>query len=374
MRLALSFFYIAVFGAIGISLPFWPLWLSFKGLTPAETGMVMACLIAAKVLANPITGHIADNGMEKKRLMLILSLGSVLAYAFFLKVEGFYNLLLLNFCAGAIMSGIIPLGEGLVLKQTHLYRFDYGRIRLWGSISFIVVSTSVGWLLNQQSPALIPQLMLGMVFLVFVACLFLPKEKRSLIESPISLKELIKSPYFQKLVGFSACNQIAHSAYYGFATLYWVSQNHSKTTIGLLWAEGVVAEVVFFWFAASLQSRLSAPGFMAIAALGGIIRWFILGYSAEIGWLITAQLLHALTFGAAHLGVMHYLREKIPEGLASRAQGVHSSLSMGIAPALGVFLAGNLYQHLVNQAFWAMSLFSALAFFMALLLLKQERS
>ena len=142
-------------------------------------------------------------------------------------------------------------------------------------------------------------------------------------------------------------------------------------TIGLLWAEGVIAEVALFAFSGRVVARMGPARLLLIAALAGVVRWLALAGTVSVPALAAAQLLHAATFGCGHLGAMHFLLRAVPAALAVRAQGALAAVAVGVAPAVMSPLAGRLYASLDGGAFAAMALVSVLGSGLALWLLRR---
>src|SRR3546814_8893414 len=84
--------------------------------------------------------------------------------------------------------------------------------------------------------------------------------------------------------------------------------------IGLLWAEGVIAEVLLFACGAKVVQRLGPARMLLLGALAGVVRWTLLAASTDLAVLFAAQALHAFTFGAAHLGAIAFIARAAPAG------------------------------------------------------------
>jgi len=164
---------------------------------------------------------------------------------------------------------------------------------------------------------------------------------------------------FWLFVVSAAALQASHQLYYGFGTLYWRDLGFSDMVIGVLWAEGVVAEIVLFWYSAPLVARFGPLGLMALGGAAGILRWSLMGVSTGLGAAAALQLLHALTFGASHLGAMHFMARRVPPGAAASAQSLYSALSAGFGSGLVMLAAGALYAAYGGQAYPCMALLSA---------------
>lgn len=358
----LAAYYSALFTAVGIHLPFWPLWLKDHGLTPAQIGLILAATYLVKSVVNPLVGHMVDKRGERRRPMLWLAAGATLAWTGFAVVDGFWPILLLTVVALGLWGGIMPVGEALSMMTTQRFGIDYGRVRLWGSVAFILTATLCGRLLVGHSPDLLVWLIAAALAVTAAACAALPDTRVPLAERGETppLRPLVTSTAFLLLLAAGSLNSAAHTVYYAFSTIHWKAAGISDDTIGLLWSEGVVAEILLFAASGWWVRRFGPAGLLLLAGLAGGLRWTVLGLTTELPLLAAAQILHAATFGCAHLGAMHFIQRAVPAGLAARAQGIYAAVAMGVAPGLMSPLTGRLYEALSGHAFLVMALLSAL--------------
>src|SRR5205807_5495543 len=164
---------------------------------------------------------------------------------------------------------------------------------------------------------------------------------------------------FWLFVVSAAALQASHQLYYGFGTLYWRGLGFSDPVIGVLWAEGVVAEIVLFWYSAPFVARFGPLGLMALGGIAGIVRWSLLGVTPGLAAAAVLQVLHALTFGASHLGAMHFMARTVPPGAAASAQSLYAALSAGLGSGLVMLAAGALYAAYGGHAYMFMAVLSA---------------
>jgi PPP family 3-phenylpropionic acid transporter len=366
----LSAFYFAIFLAVGVHLPFWPLWLVDKGLSPAEIGLVAAATYLTKILVNPIVGHVVDRRGDRRRPMVVLAFGATLAWLGFTLVDGFWGILAVTSVSIGLWSGIMPVGEILALTTSAERRLDYGRLRLWGSLSFILAAILVGRLLTHAAPEILLWLVAGALALTGLTCLTLPDSpvRPHAEHKPPPLLPLVSKGVFLLFLAATSLNQASHTVYYAFSTIHWKAAGISDSTIGLLWAEGVIAEIVLFAFSGRVMRHIGPAGLVLIATGAAILRWLVLGATTEVPLLALAQLLHCATFGCAHLGAMHMIQRAVPAGLAARAQGLYSAVAMGVAPGLMSPLTGQLYESLGAASFLVMAAISLSSAAMAWLL------
>ena len=149
--------------------------------------------------------------------------------------------------------------------------------------------------------------------------------------------------------------QASHVVYYGFATLHWRAAGHGEAVIGWLWAEGVVAEIILFAWAAAVLRRLPPLRLLALAGGLTVLRWAATALSTDLAVLVPAQALHAASFGAVHLATVHYLRDRTPLELQASAQGFYAAIGGALLSGLLTPVGGWLYGRVGGGAFWAMA-------------------
>jgi PPP family 3-phenylpropionic acid transporter len=196
--------------------------------------------------------------------------------------------------------------------------------------------------------------------LVLLACFCIPPIRG--VQGPegrMGIGAITGDLRFWLLIGAAAALQASHQVYYGFGTLYWRSLGFSDTAIGCLWAEGVLAEIVLFWQGRRLVAFLGPLGLMAAGGAAGVVRWSLAGPLTWLPFATVLQLLHALTFGASHLGAVHFLSRTVPPSAAASAQSLYAALSSGLGGGVVMVIAGSLYSAYGGGAYYFMAALSA---------------
>lgn len=363
-RASLSFiaFYLGLFLALGLYMPFWPVFLEHRGLSGSEIGLLLALGTWAKVVGNPVIGGWADRSHRPRRVLTALAAVALLASLLFHVVEGFWGLLAVNLIVFPAFQAMIPLGDSRVLAAGPKLGLDYGRVRLWGSFAFMVATLGLGEALDMFSPEIVVWSLCGALALLFATTFALPGGPTpSTPRGGGRFKALLKQRRFVLFLAVGALLQSSHAVYYGFSAIYWKAEGLTPLTIGLLWAEGVIAEILLFWWGARALRGAGPTGLLLIAAAGGMVRWAVLGASADLPVLILVQGLHAASFGAAHLGAMHFITREAPADAQGSAQGLYTAATGGVGMGLIMLAAGPLYEAWGGHAFHAMMGLSALA-------------
>jgi MFS transporter, PPP family, 3-phenylpropionic acid transporter len=373
MAVRLSLFYAAYFLFGGIQLPYWPLWLQERGLGPAEIGLVLALSNGVKVVAGPTGGWLADRWAQRRTPLILLCGLTLVGLALFVPAQGLLTIALITAFIAVTQSPIVPLGENLVLMTIRQHGLDYGRIRLWGSITFIGGAVTTGQLLTGRSPELVLWLMLAAFGLAFAATVNLPDTRPATVHGAarVSPAWLFRRPAFLLLLLTGSLTAASHAVLHGFSTLHWRANGIDSGTIGILWMLGVIAEIVLFAAGGRFANRLGVGGLFALAGLAGVVRWTVSGLTVSPWLLAPAQCLHAFTFGAAHLGAMQFIGRAIPPQVSATAQTMYSAIAIGGSHGLAIWASGGLYGALGGGAFFVMAAMSLGAMLAALLLARR---
>lgn len=363
----LACFYAAVFGVVGVHLPYWPVWLQAeRGLAPEAVGVLLAAMYWPRVVTSIGIARFADRQGERRRPMVALAALALVAVALFWLAEGFWPLLLLSLIAGATFAGLLPLGEAVALREAAAAGLDYGRLRLFGSLAFILTASGGGLLIERGGPWLILPLLVALQVLTLLACLALPERRLPEPKTADRGMPALARPGILVVALAAGLIGASHAVYYGFSTIHWRAAGISESTIGWLWAEGVVAEVLLFAVAGPLFLRLPARRLLALGGALASLRWAGTAWTVDLPVLVVLQALHAASFGLAHLAIMHHLRSALPAAALATGQGLLASLS-ALLFGLVTPLAGWLYGAHGSAAFLVMGMLALLGSGLALL-------
>ena len=361
----LALFYAAFFVASGLMLPFFPLWLAAKGLDAAAIGIVLAAAQFLRLGAIPAGTRLADRRGTLKGPLVAAALASVAGIALVACADGFAAILAVYVLATLVAAPILPLGDAYALKGLALRGLSYGPVRLWGSVAFMAANLGGGLMLAWLAPVnLIWPILIGYAAIAAAALVLIPLPQALPRTAGEAGHGHLRDPAFLTVMAAASVVQASHAVYYGFSTLDWSAHGLSGARIGALWALGVAAEIVLF----ALSSRLPALApttLIALGAAGAVLRWSAMAFDPPAALLPALQVLHALSFGATHLGTMAYLSRAAPEGSRAAAQGDVATAS-GVAMAAAIALSGALYLSYGSAAYAAMAVMAVVGGMLAL--------
>jgi MFS transporter, PPP family, 3-phenylpropionic acid transporter len=354
----LAAFYAALFIALGVQLPFLPLWLAAKGFDSSTIGIVLAIPMVVRLGAIPLASRQADRHDALRAAIVVAAGAAVLGYGAVGLAQGPAAIMTAFALACAFYTPIMPLADAYALRGLAGQRRNYGPVRLWGSAAFIAGSLGAGLLLDVIAARHLIWLVTGaMALTAAAACALTPIGGG--VAAPAaatSANSLLRDPAFLAVAAAASLIQGSHAVYYGFSSIEWQAAGLGGGTIGALWALGVLAEIVLFAVAGRLPA---APTMLlSIGAAGAVIRWIAMAVDPPPAALPLLQCLHGLSFGATHLGAVGFMARAAPPEVAATAQG-YLAVALGLVMAAAMGLSGVLYARWGSLAYGAMALAAA---------------
>jgi len=357
----------ATYTLVAVGVPFWPLWLTAHGVTPQGIGLLIAASYFVRTIAGPYFSYLADQIGDRRAPFVWMAIGHLVALGgFWFTGNAFWAIFLFSMVTTAFGSPLMPLLSSLTMGWVEKGGYDYGRIRLWGSVSFITVTMSAGFIISPFGTDAILVLMMASTALMLGGSFLLPPDPRK-GEPPhpakinlTSVFTLLANPKFLVFVLASSLVMASHATYYAFGTINWQRLGYSTEFIGFLWALGVIVEIMLFAVSGKLFKRLSPAKLIFIGCAAAALRWTGLAFNPHWTLVILLQCLHGFTFGAVHLGVMHYLSRNVPVHMAATAQGIYGAISAGVFMGLASLGAGPAFDEWGARSYLFMAALGAL--------------
>ena len=355
--------YGAMFAAFGVASPFLPALLHERGLGPSEIGAVLAAGTAVRLITGPVISRLADRlGKHRQILAVSIAMAAVIAFGYGLPA-GFAIFLIVSVAHASALAPIVPIADAMTLAAAP-GRFQYGWVRGGASAAFVVGSVGAGQVVEATNFGGIVWMNGTLLALAVVAALRLPRNELDppVVQRQANVRALFTVPGFLPLMALAALVISSHALHDSFEVLRWAEGGIGPGTAGLLWSEGVLAEVVVFVVAGPmLLRRLGPAGAAALAASAGIVRWSVTAVTAWLPAMALVEPLHGLTFALLHLACMQMLSVIVPPALAATAQAIYGGVAVGTMTAIITLVSGPLYGALGPRAFWVMALLCAAA-------------
>lgn len=357
----------AIYIVTGIFSPFWGVWLKSVGLSSEQIGILLGIGFAMRLCGSLVIMNQAKRAERLLPIARILVCLSIISFAGFYLSHEFWVILALTVFINAFNPPLMPIADTIANRMMLQVKLDYGKVRLWGSAAFIAGDMLIGYISDGWGAGWILHCIVAACILSGF-CLALP-----MTPSPTSIGEekesssylsVIRDKKFVIFVLIEALIYGSHAAYSGFSAIYWQESGLSASQVSMLWATGVVFEIMMFACSQQLLSRWSPEKLLLVAALGCVVRWIVLGTSLDLWLLFPAQALHSLTYCQAHLGAMRYLKERMPKEAIISGQTIYYAIGQSLSMAILTFASGYLYRHFHQHVFLIMALIVLPAFFL----------
>lgn len=356
-------FFFAYYGYIGVFSPYASLYFADRGMTAAQIGVLMSLMQVMRIFGPNLWGWVADRRQQRVMVLRLTAIAAVATFGTMFFGQTFAYFFVVMMVINLFTSAQAPLSEALMLAEMRGDLTHYGRLRLWGSVGFIVAVTLAGPLLDSYGIGLMPWIALALLVLVMVASMHMretphtgPQRDAPSVLSLLRQREVIA--FFSSTFLMIA----AHASLYVFYSLYLAQIGYSNTVIGLMWSLGVVVEIVFFFYQAPLFKRFGVRSLMIASFLIAVVRFLLIGFGAEsLMLLLIAQVLHAATFGVHHSASIATLQRWFSGPLQARGQALFTSISYGLGGTMGGLILSVCWDRFGAQTVYLIAAMLALA-------------
>ena len=369
----LSGFYFFYFASLGVLVPYWGLYLQWQGFAAKEIGELTAILLATRIVAPNIWGWIADHRGQRIAIVRFASLAAAIAFSAIFLDNSYIWIAAVMLVFSFFWNASLPQFEATTLQHLGDHHHHYSKIRLWGSIGFIVTVATLGALLEYFDAGIVPYMMLISMGAIWLLSLTVPESSSrhlSLNNQPLST--ILKRPEVIAFLSICFLIQVSHGPYYTFYTIYLEHHGYTPSLIGQLWALGVIAEVVIFLFMHRWLPHFGIRKILLVSLLFSTIRWLLIGFFPNsLPLLLFAQLLHAASFGTFHVAAIAWVHHYFVGKNQGRGQALYSSIGFGAGGAIGSLFSGYFWLSPGPTATFSMAAMATLlAFIIGLVWLK----
>ncbi len=347
----LSRFYFFYYFFVGSFVPYWGIYLQSENFSPSSIGILLSLFQISRIVAPNFWGWLADHSGHRVKWIKLTSFLGLIGFIGVFWAKGFFWIFLIMSALSLFTSSTLPLAESLTLAHLATTDGHYSRIRLWGSIGFIVASLFLGYLIDLQGINILLWVLLITQAIIFFLSNTIPEAKEiHHKKNDLPIWKIIKTPSVVALLIGCTLMVSAHGVLYNFYSIYLKEHGYSSATIGWLWAVGVICEIFIFMLMPKILRRYSLKTILLISLFLGVIRFILIGASPDQFYLLLiAQMFHAATFGSFHAASIEVIAYFFKGRNQSRGQAIYNSVAYGIGGTIGGLGGGYLIQYLGGQ-------------------------
>ena len=371
----ISLLYAAIYLHYGVYGVFMPLWFQHKGMSASQIGTLLALPTLLRILfVAPVTA-LADR-LRRVREVLFVCIAVTAALVLVLRGMNSYVALLVFFTLFAVAWDPLPiLADGYASAAVRARGLDFGRMRLWGTISLVTASMAGGWLLDRLGVEFVPLMTCLLLLVPLLVIPFLPPDRlfgESERATPGEWRSILRDkPAMLVLVGI-ALLMGSNSMLLGFGAIQWSAKGISNGSIGVIFAIAAVSEVLVFVVAQTLLGKRSEVWLLVIGAAVTILRWLAMATDPGLGFLVVIALLQGPAGTTLIAGGILYIARRFPTHLVATANGVNAVMVGACASAV-TFAAGYLWESLGALAYLPMAAMSFLALIIFVVAVRRQQ-
>lgn len=340
----LSLWYFVYFAFVGAYLPYFSLYLESAGFSAARIAVLMSLGQIMRLVAPTFWGWLSDRSGRRTTLIRMSAALSMISFAGYFLTRDFALLIVISAVLHLFWSAALPLVEALTFSHLRHAPERYGRIRLWGSVGFVVAVAGIGvWLDYHPIESLL--VIAWLILMLALVAAWSLRDEIAFTHEPADDSASLREPRVLALLAAGFFMAAAHGALYIFYSIHLVGNGYGKSVTGVLWSLGVFAEIAVFMYWPRLGQRLSLRTVLLACLALAVIRFLMIGWWVDILLLlVVAQVLHGATFGAHHVASVAALNKWFLPRQQGRVQALYGSLSFGGGGMAGGLMAGQTWQ------------------------------
>jgi PPP family 3-phenylpropionic acid transporter len=336
-ELRASIFHFTVFGSTGAASAYFAIWLSGKGITPDQIGIINAVPVLVLLFASMLIGRLADKASDWRVMIIWLSVIAGAASLGFLFVSEFWGALLVFTLCYTPAGAMVPIVDAATLRMTERRGSDFGFVRAWGTVGYTITAALTGALIGWLGAVVFVPLFIALSLMRTGLSFQLPRFRApEHVAAPVrdpngpKLSSLLRPWFILPCIAF-ALIQSTHFFLGAMGALVWKIDGIGEGWVGPLIAISAAGEAITMFFWRQIGARMTARTMLIIAGIVGVARYGAMAFSPSLPILFFLQALHAITLPFSYFGIMHFIANWAPEDIAAEAQSFSSMLTQGFA-------------------------------------------
>jgi MFS transporter, PPP family, 3-phenylpropionic acid transporter len=342
----LSAYYFSYFAFIGAFSPYFGLYYQSLGFSAWDIGVLMSLLQVMRLVAPNIWGWLAERLGARMPIVRFAAAMSILGFGVLFFTERFVGIFVGMTVLAFFWGAALPLTESVTLSHLGGQSSGYGKIRVWGSVGFILAVLGCGYLLDLAPVRILLWVTLGTLVGITVSALAVPDAAPRQHDSDHwRLREILRRPEVTALLIACFAMSAAHGTLYVFYSIYLVDHGYGKALVGWLWTVGVLAEIGAFLAMPALLRLFSLRAILLFSLGCAVVRFGMIGWGVDsLVVLLVAQILHGATFGAYHASAVATVNLWFGGRHQARGQAIYSSVSFGAGGMVGGLVSGYMWE------------------------------
>jgi len=331
--------------------PFLALYLDGKGLSESGIGLVIAAMAGARILLNPLWGHLADATLGRRTS---LQIGSFLSAGFGLvlaEADGGVAIAVAGFFLAGAMVSTGPNIDAITLEHLGAGRMsDYGKIRSWESFTYAIGCFTLGWLFQVAGVGWAMPSYAVASLLVFAWSFTVPRDnpRHEAATGGSKLGTLgavfRQAPRFWRFLVAVFLVWTGFNAAWNFIALKIASEGGGPLLVGIGTAAGGLVEVVMMRSSSRLLARLGVRRVYVVGCAVYALGFLLWGSISNPTIVSLLTVLEGVAFSLLFTTSVVVVGRLLPPTLYSTGNAVAQMVGFGFGPIIGAGVGGFVYE------------------------------
>jgi PPP family 3-phenylpropionic acid transporter len=299
------------------------------GFSRTQIGFITSASTLAVLLTQPFWGYASDRASDGRTILSVLFLAAGALVLGFYVSSNFIYVLALAAALAIFHNPIPPLIDSLTLEtlERQNSRFDYGQIRIGGTLGYAFMVLAVARFMNGAYHHIF-YLSSALLFAGFVAVRFAAASKFRKRGAALSFRALLRDRKIFCFIFINLIHALSMMAFYNYYVLYFEELGASGTLVGVLLFATALSELPFWFLTGKLVKRFGHDKMMLISIAIVGLRWILLFFIKNPVLAIAASLVHGFCFVTISYSVITYMNDNIPKELRATGQTMNNLCSM----------------------------------------------
>jgi PPP family 3-phenylpropionic acid transporter len=296
------------------------LYMADTGLVASQIGLIVSVSTLFTLGAQFIWGVLSDRASSKNLILLILYASAAVVLMLFYAGTQVWLLMLLVTLFSMIFNPIVPLQDNLMLETLEGGRWDYGQVRLGGTVGYCLTVLVIGIVLRDEYRHIfwITSIMMLICFAVALRLNKVSGHRSKTQKTPY--RALLKNKALLAVILFNLCFSLGSNMYYSYYPIYFTSIGGDSSLIGIMMFISAASEIPVLFIINRVVRRLGTGKVLIFAGLATSLRWFLLFFLSNPVLILAASLLHGVGFIAFTYCIVTYISATVPRDLRATSQ------------------------------------------------------
>lgn len=327
--------------------PFIGAYYAEQGITPFQVGVLTAIGPVVSTLIQPLWAYISDRLGKRRRVLMIVTIGSGLTILTYLLHVSFHAFVAATLCFTVFQTSILPLADALVTQEAARQKANFAKIRMGGTTGYAITALVLGNFLKARPELIFVLGSCGFFLLTFFLRL-LPEDKtRQSVEIKKQKfgEKIFKTKQIYLVLLLAFVMQLGLSFTGTFYSVYVMSLGYGQFIVGLSSCISAMSELPVLLFADRLVKKFGAVRLLEFSVFMMATRLLLAG-SGVLPLMLASQLLQSVTYMTTYYSCVVFISENVQEGKISQGQSRLAMVQAGIGAVVGSILGGCMTERL----------------------------